>query len=74
MSRKSSATIDRLTEAEERVAALVATGASNADIAERLIISRHTVESHLRHIYIKLAIKSRVQLAVLIAGHQLVLS
>ena len=74
MSRKSSLTIDRLTGAEERVAALVATGASNADIAQHLIISRHTVESHLRHIYIKLAIKSRVQLAVLIAGRNLVLS
>ena len=54
----------KLTLAERRVAALVAEGDSNPAIAQTLGISRHTVESHLKHIFVKLGIRSRVQLAV----------
>ncbi len=54
-----------LTAAEARIAGLVAEGLSNPEIAARLFISRHTVESHLKHIYAKLRIGSRVQLATL---------
>jgi pimeloyl-ACP methyl ester carboxylesterase/DNA-binding CsgD family transcriptional regulator len=52
-----------LTEAEHSVAALVAEGLSNPVIASRLCVSRHTVESHLKHAYVKLGISSRVELA-----------
>lgn len=52
-----------LTEAEHSVAALVAEGLSNPVIAGRLCVSRHTVESHLKHAYVKLGISSRVELA-----------
>jgi DNA-binding CsgD family transcriptional regulator len=52
-----------LTEAEHSVAALVAEGLSNPAIATRLFVSRHTVESHLKHAYAKLGISSRVELA-----------
>ncbi len=52
-----------LTEAEHGVAVLVAEGLSNPAIASRLCVSRHTVESHLKHAYAKLGISSRVELA-----------
>ena len=51
-----------LTEAETAVAELVAAGLSNREVASRLLISPHTVDAHLRHIYNKLEISSRVQL------------
>jgi DNA-binding NarL/FixJ family response regulator len=51
-----------LTEAEAAVADLVAMGLSNRDVATRLLVSPHTVDAHLRHIYSKLGISSRVQL------------
>jgi DNA-binding CsgD family transcriptional regulator len=54
-----------LTEAEHSVAVLVAEGLSNPAIASRLFVSRHTVESLLKHAYVKLGISSRVELAAL---------
>ncbi|WP_037365071.1 response regulator transcription factor [Nakamurella lactea] len=52
-----------LSRAELRVAMLVADGMSNPEIAARLFVSRHTVESHLKQIFVKLEIRSRLQLA-----------
>lgn len=54
---------DRLTPAQRNVAELVRQGLTNAEIAERLGVSRRTVESHLRQIYDKLNISSRTRLA-----------
>jgi pimeloyl-ACP methyl ester carboxylesterase/DNA-binding CsgD family transcriptional regulator len=54
-----------LTEAERSIAMLVAEGLSNPAIAARLFVSRHTVESHLKHAYAKLGVSSRVELAAL---------
>ena len=51
-----------LTPQELQVAALVATGRSNREVAEALYVSVRTVESHLGRIYRKLAIASRSQL------------
>ena len=48
-----------LTEAEEQIAALAADGRTNREIAERLALSRRTVETHLAHAYQKLDIRSR---------------
>jgi pimeloyl-ACP methyl ester carboxylesterase/DNA-binding CsgD family transcriptional regulator len=54
-----------LTESEHSIALLIAEGLSNPAIASRLFISRHTVESHLKHVYAKLGVSSRVELAAL---------
>jgi len=52
-----------LTPAELQVARLVADGATNREVAERLFVSPHTVSTHLRHAFAKLGIRSRVDLA-----------
>jgi DNA-binding CsgD family transcriptional regulator len=56
-----------LTESELAVVRLVAQGATNREVAERLYISPHTVNSHLRHVFTKLGIRSRVEVARLAA-------
>jgi DNA-binding CsgD family transcriptional regulator len=58
-----------LTDGELRVVAGVAEGMSNRSIAEELHLSRHTVDAHLKHVYLKLDIHSRVQLTVLALQH-----
>jgi DNA-binding CsgD family transcriptional regulator len=45
------------------VAALAARGRSNLEIAQRLLVSTATVRTHLRSVYGKLGLASRVQLA-----------
>ena len=52
-----------LTPTEERVAALVARGSTNREVADALFVSVHTVEAHLKRIYRKLGIRSRTELA-----------
>lgn len=54
---------EALTDAEQAVVRLAADGLSNPEIAGRLFISRHTVETHLKHVYAKTGIGSRAQLA-----------
>jgi DNA-binding CsgD family transcriptional regulator len=51
-----------LTDSEREVAGLVAEGLTNRQVAERMFLSRHTVDFHLRQIFRKLAITSRVEL------------
>jgi predicted ATPase/DNA-binding CsgD family transcriptional regulator len=57
------ASADLLTSREREVAVLAAEGMSNREIAERLVISKRTVDAHVAHVYTKLGISSRVQLA-----------
>jgi DNA-binding CsgD family transcriptional regulator/tetratricopeptide (TPR) repeat protein len=52
-----------MTTSEVAVARLVAEGLTNREVAERLFVSPHTVSSHLRHVFSKLGINSRVELA-----------
>jgi DNA-binding CsgD family transcriptional regulator len=61
--------LQSLTESELRIAELVASGMTNRSIAEYLILSPHTVDAHLKHIYTKLDIHSRVELTVLALQH-----
>ncbi|MFI8593950.1 MEDS domain-containing protein [Microbacterium sp. NPDC078428] len=58
-----------LTGAEVRIAGLVGAGMTNRATAEELIVSPHTVDAHLKHIYQKLGIHSRTELAVLSFRH-----
>ena len=57
-----------LTPQERTVAQLVATGLANREIAERLFVTTNTIETHLRHIFQKLDVRSRTQLAISFAG------
>ncbi len=52
-----------LTAAEQRVAALVAEGRTNREVAAALFLGERTVETHLSHVYAKLGVRSRAELA-----------
>jgi len=54
-----------LTPTERRVVALVAEGHANAVIAKRMLVSEATVKTHLVHVFRKLAVTSRAQLAAM---------
>lgn len=54
---------ESLTDTEAKVVALVAEGLTNRQVADRLFLSRHTVDFHLRHVFGKLGMSSRVELA-----------
>jgi DNA-binding CsgD family transcriptional regulator len=56
------ATRDELTEAERRIAALVAEGRSNREVAAALFLTEHSVETALTRIYRKLGVRSRTEL------------
>jgi DNA-binding CsgD family transcriptional regulator len=58
---------ESLTDTEYRIARLVAQGLSNREVAGQIYLSAHTVAFHLRHIFWKLDVSSRVQLARLVA-------
>jgi DNA-binding CsgD family transcriptional regulator len=58
---------DSLTDTERRIADLVAEGLSNRQVACRVFLSPHTVAFHLRHVFWKLGVSSRVQLARMVA-------
>jgi DNA-binding NarL/FixJ family response regulator len=51
-----------LTAREVEIARLVATGKRNKEIADELCLSQYTVETHLKHIYEKLEIRSRTEI------------
>ncbi|WP_406280957.1 AAA family ATPase [Nocardia sp. NBC_00881] len=57
-----------LTPTEQKVAHSVAQGLSNSDIADRMFLSRRTVQSHVSSILAKLGLSSRVQVAIEVAG------
>ena len=57
--------VDALTEREREIVALVATGMSNAEIADHLTLSPLTVKTHANHAMTKLGARDRAQLVVL---------
>jgi DNA-binding CsgD family transcriptional regulator len=59
-----------LTPAERAVAGLVADGLTNPQIGERLYVSLRTVQTHLVHVFAKLGIASRAQLAAQVTHHR----
>jgi DNA-binding CsgD family transcriptional regulator/tetratricopeptide (TPR) repeat protein len=60
---------ESLTASEQAVSRLVAQGLINREIARQLHISPHTVNTHLRHIFQKLSVTTRAELAAMIAIH-----
>ena len=58
-----------LTPTERDVVRLLGEGLANNDIAARLFVSPRTVQTHLTHVYTKLRLTSRVQLAQEAARH-----
>lgn len=58
--------LSSLTESELRVVRLVARGATNRAVADQMVISPHTVSTHLRRAFAKLDVHSRTQLAHLL--------
>ena len=59
--------VDALTASELRVARMASEGMSNPEIAQALFISRNTVETHLRHVYAKLDVRSRAAIVDVLA-------
>jgi DNA-binding CsgD family transcriptional regulator len=59
-----------LTPTEREVVLLVAEGCTNQQVATRLFVSPHTVNTHLRNVFAKLGVRSRVELARLVAAEE----
>jgi DNA-binding CsgD family transcriptional regulator len=60
--------VDSLTPSERRVAQMAAEGLTNREIAQALFVTLKAVEWHLRHVYMKLAIRSRSELSSALAS------
>jgi len=56
-----------LTEGERRIADLVAEGYTNREVAAALFLTEHSVETALTRVYRKLGVRSRAELARLLA-------
>lgn len=68
---KASTGTDRLTRREREIAGLLREGLANKEIAARLGITARTVKNHLHHIYDKLGLHSRGEVAALLFNDQL---
>ena len=60
-----------MTRREREVAALVARGLTNREAAEKLLVAQRTVETHLEHIFAKLGVQTRAEVAAWAARQDL---
>jgi DNA-binding CsgD family transcriptional regulator len=60
-----------LTDTELATAELVAEGLTNREVGQQLFMSPHTVDAHLRHIFRKLHISSRIELTRIVTANTL---
>ena len=65
VARAPAASLDAITGREREVLALIASGLSNSEIAERLSISEATAKTHVGHLLTKLTARDRVHLVIL---------
>ena len=61
--KRDASTLDELTAQELQIAAYVAEGLSNREVAAQLFLSPRTIDFHLRNVFRKLGISSRIELA-----------
>jgi DNA-binding CsgD family transcriptional regulator len=66
--RRDPSTVDELTPQELQISLLLAEGRTTREAAAALFLSPKTIEYHLRHVYLKLDIHSREELAAALAG------
>jgi DNA-binding CsgD family transcriptional regulator len=59
-----------LTAQQQRIARLVADGATNREVAQQLFLSPRTIDHHLRNIFVRLGVRSRTELARRVAAGQ----
>jgi DNA-binding NarL/FixJ family response regulator len=64
--------VPKLTAREQEVLSLIAAGRENAEIADSLVISQHTVKNHVSSILAKLEVENRIQAAVYAVRQRLV--
>ena len=62
--------MDRLTATERRIAALVVQGHTNREVAAAMFVTHYTVQTHVQHIFQKLGVRSRTELAALLLATQ----
>jgi DNA-binding NarL/FixJ family response regulator len=62
--------VDSLTERERQIAELVERRLTNREIADELVLSEKTIESHLRNVFAKLGASSRVEVARILEQHR----